>query len=116
MGSQVACGQTGSPTSPAPESTTSQGAIIDNNSLMVGEIKTVKSISTRYSWEIDVLVKSVQNVNTLPNPISDKVGQVISCQTNEDATKLKSGQTITANVQLSGDVERGTILYIHNIR
>jgi len=94
----------------------STGTIVDNGSLIVGEIKAVTSMSTGYPWELEVLVKSVQNVDSLPNPVSDKVGQVISCRTDENASAFKVGQLITANVKLTGDVERGTLLYIYNIK
>lgn len=89
--------------------------IVDNNSLVVGEIKAVSSVSTGY-WELEILVRSVGNVDNLPNPVSDKVGQVITCRTNEDANNLKVAQVITANVKLSGDVERETFLSASNIR
>ena len=94
----------------------STGTIIDNGSLIVGEIKAVTRMSIGYPWEIDVLVNSVQNVDSLPNPVSDKVGQVIKCRTDQDASALRVGQLITANVKLTGDVERGTLLYIYNIK
>ncbi len=116
LASQVACAQGSSSPTPSPESTPSRGAIVDNGSLLVGEIKAVKSIFNRYPWEVEILVNSVQNVNSLPNPISDRVGQIIACQTDENMGAFKVGQIITGNVKLSGDVERGTIFYLSNIK
>ena len=73
-------------------------------------------MSIGYAWEIDVLVNSVQNADSLPNPVSDKVSQVIKCRIDQDVSALEVGQIITANVKLTGDVERGTLLYIYNIK
>ncbi len=47
----------------------------------------------------------------------DKVGQVITCNTDQDVSSLKVGQVISANVKYVGDVPKpGITLYIYNIK
>jgi hypothetical protein len=92
-------------------------AVINSNSLITGEIKAVRQQSSGFPWEIDVLVLTSSDVGDLPNPVKDKVGQVVTARTDEDAGSLKPGQKITANLKYVGDVPRpGITLYIFNIK
>jgi hypothetical protein len=91
--------------------------VIQSNSIITGEIRAIRPQSTGYPWEIDVLVQSSENVDDLPNPTADKVGQVITARTDEDLGSLKTGQKITANVKYVGDVPKpGISLYIYDIK
>ena len=92
-------------------------AVIQSNSLITGEIKAIRSQSTGYPWEIDVLVQSSTNVDDLPNPTADKVGKVVTARADQDLSSFHMGQKISANVKYTGDVPRpGIILYIYNIK
>ena len=91
--------------------------VIRSDSNITGEIKAIRHQSTGFPWEIDVLVLSSENVDDLPNPTADKVGQVITSRTDEDVSALQVGQKISAGVQYAGDVPKpGIILYIYDIK
>jgi len=91
--------------------------VIQSNSLVTGEIKAIRSQSTGYPWEIDILVQSSTNVDDLPNPTADKVGKVVTARTDQDLSSFHIGQKISANVKYTGDVPRpGIILYIYDIK
>lgn len=92
------------------------GSLIQTDGIITGEIKVIKSMTTSYSWAIDVLIKTSQNVGDLQNPVADKVGQVVRFRTDENADSLKVGQTINAHVKLTRGVELGTTLYIYSIQ
>jgi hypothetical protein len=106
---------TSSTTSPGPGPGPG-GAVVQSDSIISAEVKAVRSQSTGYPWEIDIVVKSSENVNDLPNPTSDKVGQTVTVKTDEDASSLKAGQMINARVKYVGDVPKpGVTLYIYSI-
>ena len=91
--------------------------VINSNSLITGEIKTIKHESTGYPWAMDVLVLSSDNVDDLPNPTAGKVEQVITARTDQDLSSFSTGQKISANVKYVGDVPKpGIILYIYDIK
>ena len=91
--------------------------VIQSNSLVTGEIKAIRSQSTGYPWEIDILVQSSTNVDDLPNPTADKVGKVVTARTDQDLSSFHMGQKISANVKYVGDVPKpGIILYIYDIK
>ena len=114
MGTFVSCTKTStiSTTTLAPLG----GSLVQSDSIITGDIQAIKSMATGYPWEIDVLVKSSQDVDTLVNPTSDKVGQIVQFRTDENTEGLKVGQSITAHVKLTGDVIVGTTLYIYDIK
>jgi len=91
--------------------------LVNSDSIISGEIKAIHQMTTGFPWEIDVLVLSSQDVDNLPNPTKDKIGQVITAKTDENVSALKTGQKITANVKYVGDVPKpGITLYIYNIK
>jgi hypothetical protein len=104
---------------PAPAPTPSPGeggTVVRSDSLITGEIRAIRQQPTGYPWEIDVLIQSSNNVDSLPNPTSDKVGQVVTAQTDEDLSSFNIGETIKARIKYVGDVpEPGISLYIYNI-
>ncbi len=92
------------------------GAIINSDSIISGQMKAIRKEATGYPWEVDVLVQSSDNVDNLPNPTKDKVGQVITAKAEQDLTLFKVGQAITARVKYVGDVPRpGIFLFIYDI-
>jgi len=91
--------------------------VINSNSLITGEIKAIRQESSGYPWEVDLLVLSSQNMDNLPNPTADKVGQVITTRTDQDLSTFQTGQKVSANVKYVGDVPKpGIILYIFDIK
>jgi hypothetical protein len=91
-------------------------AVINSNSLIAGEIKAIRQQPSG-PWEIDVLIVNIADIDSLPNPVKDRVGQLITAKTDEDMDAFKAGQKITANFKYVGDVPRpGITLYIFNIK
>jgi hypothetical protein len=111
-GTLVSCAKTTITTS----STQLGRSLVQNDSIITGEIKAITSMATGYPWEIDVQVTSSQNVGILINPTIDKVGQIVQFRTDVSTKGLTPGQVITAHAKLTGDVEIGTILYIYDIQ
>jgi len=111
-GTLVSCAKTTITTS----STQLGRSLVQNDSIITGEIKAIKSMATGYPWEIDVQVTSSQNVVILINPTIDKVGQIVQFRTDVSTKGLTPGQVITAHAKLTGDVEIGTTLYIYDIQ
>jgi hypothetical protein len=91
VGTLVSCAQTTIITSSTPLGR----SLVQNDSIITGEIKAIKSLATGYPWEIDVQVTSSHNVGILVNPTSDKVGQIVQFRTDISTKGLTPGQVIT---------------------
>ena len=91
VGTLVSCAQTTITTSSTPLGR----SLVQNDSIITGEIKAIKSMATGYPWEIDVQVTSSHNVGILVNPTSDKVGQIVQFRTDISTKGLTPGQVIT---------------------
>ncbi len=92
------------------------GLVINSDSIITGTIVSINSSADAYPWQLDVMITSSQDVNNLPNPTKDKIGQTITCYTDENISALQVGQTINAHVKYTGDVPTpGIALYIYNI-
>jgi len=93
------------------------GLVVQSDSIITGKVVAVRSSSSGYPWQIDVLVQSSQNVGALPNPTKDKIGQTVTFQTEENVGSLQAGQAITAHAKYVGDVPRpGIVLYLFSIK
>ena len=91
--------------------------VVNSDSIITGEIKAIRKMTSGYPWEVDVMILSSEDSGSLPNPTKDKVGQVITVKTDEDMSSFKSGQKISANVKYVGDVPKpGITLYMYNIK
>jgi hypothetical protein len=113
------CSQPGTTTPVSTEATPGPGggAVVQSDSIITGEIKAIRQQSSGFAWEIDVLVKSSQDADGLPNPTRDKIGQVITAKTDQDLSSFKTGQDISARVKYSGDVPKpGIFLYIYELK
>jgi hypothetical protein len=65
---------------------------------------------------VDILVQSSADVGTLPNPTKDSIGKVITVKTDEDMTKYKADDVVTAKVKYVGDVPKpGITLYLYQV-
>lgn len=88
-----------------------------SDSVVTGELKGLSKHSSGYSYQVDFLVESSKDVGTLPNPTKDKVGKVITAETNENLKELEVGEDFTANVKLVYDAAKtGTIFYVYNVK
>ncbi len=112
LGMLACASKTGTP-APGPGG----GLVVQSDSLITGQLKAIRQQTTGYPWSVDVLVQTSDNVGSLPNPTADKVGQVITTQTDQDMSAFKVGDSITANVKYVGDVPKpGIILYLYNVK
>jgi hypothetical protein len=92
------------------------GAIVNSDSVITGTINAIRKQSSGYPWEVDVFIKTSENVGDLPNPTADKVGQAVTMKTDQDMTEFSAGEPITARVKYTGDVPKpGITLYIYKI-
>jgi hypothetical protein len=106
-----------SPTETAPQpGGPGGGAIINSDSIISANIQAIRQQTSGYPWELDIMVQTSQDVGTLPNPTKDSVGKVITVKTDEDMSKYKVNDLITAKVKYVGDVPRpGITLDIYNV-
>jgi hypothetical protein len=112
----AACSANSSPSPTTTPSPGGGGAVVRSDSIITGEIRSIRQQTTGYPWEVDVLVESSESVDSLVNPTGDKIGQVITAQTDEDLSPFKTGQMITARVKYIGDVPKpGISLYIYSL-
>jgi hypothetical protein len=116
--SVISCSKSGSTTqTTTPSPGVGGGAIVQSDSIITAQVKAIRKQITGYPWEVDVLVQTSANVDTLPNPTSDKIGQVITTKSDEDMSSFKVGQAITAKVKYVGDVPKsGITLYLYNVK
>ena len=93
------------------------GAVINSDSIVTVQIKAFRKQSTGYPWEVDVLIQSSTDVDTLPNPTKNSVGKVITVKTDAGVTAYKAGDVVTAKIKNIGDVNTpgGISLYMYNI-
>lgn len=88
-----------------------------SDSAITGELKGLRKHTSGYSYEVDFLVESSKDVGTLPNPTKDKVGKIITAETNDNLKELEEGEDFTANVKLVYDAAKtGTIFYVYNVK
>ena len=106
-------------TPPTTTSNTSpgNGEVVNSDSIITGTIENILPQTSGYPWEINVRIASAQNVGDLPNPMADKVGQVVTLKTDQDLSSFAMGQSISARVKYVGDVPLpGITLYIYDIK
>ena len=92
------------------------GAVINSESVITATIKAINKQTTGYPWSVDIMVKTSQDVGTLPNPVADKIGIVVNVKTDVDMSAFKAGDNIHAHVKYVGDVPKpGISLYLFDI-
>jgi len=93
------------------------GTVVRSDCIINGEIKSISKQMAGYPWKLDIMINSSDNVDDLPNPTIDKVGEVVTMVTDVDLTSIKELQTVTAHVKYAGDVPQpGISLYIYDIK
>jgi hypothetical protein len=117
----IGCSSPAATTGPGSTSTTSAGPggglVVQSDSIITAEIKAVRKQSTGYPWEVDLLIRTSDNVGSLPNPTFDKIGQVVTAKSDQDLSSFKAGQIVDARVKYVGDVPRpGIQLYAYDIK
>jgi hypothetical protein len=92
------------------------GAIVNSDSVITAQIKTITKETTGFPWQLDILINSSQAVGNLPNPVADKTGQVVTVKTDEDLSKFQVGDKINGKIKYVGDVPKpGITLYLYNV-
>jgi hypothetical protein len=110
--SVAACSGGAATTTSAPPA-----AVINSDSIITGEIQSIRPQTTGYPWEIKIRIASTENVGDLPNPMTNKIDQVVDLKTDQDLASFTPGQVISAKVKYAGDVPQpGIILYIYDIK
>ena len=63
------------------------------------------------------MIESANDVNTLPNPVKDSIGKVITVVTDQDMASFKIDSIIKARIKYTGDVNTpgGINLYMYGI-
>jgi hypothetical protein len=91
--------------------------VVQSDCVITGEIEAIRTQTTGYPWELDVLVRTSEDVGSLPNPTKDKIGQVITVKADQDLSPYKVTQAITARVKYVGDVPKpGIFLFIYDVK
>jgi hypothetical protein len=114
-------GCTSAPASPTATSNTTAttgpggGTIVYNDSIVECQIKAFGNTASSLT-EVDVLIINSQDVDGLANETADKVNKVITVRTDEKLSSYVADEYITAHIQLAGDVEHGTYLYMYDIK
>ncbi len=112
---------TTAPTAATPTPTYSSpggagGAVINSDSIVTAKIQVIRQQTSGYPWELDILVQTSADVDSLPNPTKDSVGKVITVKTDQDMSSFKVNDIISARVKYVGDVPKpGITLYIYHI-
>ena len=70
-----ACSSRNSPNTTDTPSTGIGGTVVRSDCIINGEIKSISKQMAAYPWKLDVLINSSDNVDDLPNPTIDKVGE-----------------------------------------
>lgn len=94
------------------------GAVINSDSVVTVQIKVSRKQATGYPWEVDVLIQTSVDVDTLPNPTTNLVGKVVTVKTSTDMNLFKNGDVVTAKIKNVGDVNTpggGISLYMYNV-
>ena len=87
---------------------------VPNNSLVTAKVINIQEDGGVIPWVLTIEIQTSQDITGYPNETSDKIGQQLPVRTMDDESKLKAGQTITANVRFEGD-EQSYFYYIWNI-
>jgi hypothetical protein len=107
--------------SPTPSPTATSpgiggGAVVNSDSVITAQIKSITKEATGFPWQLDILINSSQAVGNLPNPVADKTGQVVTVKTDEDLSKFQVGDNINGKIKYVGDVPKpGITLYLYNV-
>ena len=93
------------------------GAVVNSDSVVTATIQSITKQSTGYPWKLDVLIQSTIDVNNLPNPVKDSIGQTVTVFTDENMSTFKVGDVVTGQIKYVGDVNTssGISLYMYII-
>jgi len=93
------------------------GAVINSDSIVTAKIQSITGQSAGYPWKLDVLIQNTVDVGTLPNPVKDSAGKVVTVVTDQNMTSYKVNDVVTAKIKNVGDVNTpgGISLYMYNV-
>ncbi|MDD5287565.1 MAG: hypothetical protein PHY28_00410 [Dehalococcoidales bacterium] len=74
-----------------------------NDSIVTAETVAIQEGEGSLPWVLTIEIQTSQNVPGTPNMTSDKIGQQLLVRTDENVSKLRIGQVITAHVRFEGD-------------
>jgi hypothetical protein len=99
-----------------PPGGVSGGSVINSDSIITAKIMAIRQLTSGYPWELDIMIQSSTDVDSLPNPTRDSIGQVITVKTDQDMVSFKVSDVIKARVKYVGDVPKpGITLYMYSV-
>ena len=113
LGGMISCAEK-PPEPPSPPPPTPVPAA-PNDSIVTAEVITIKRLTDNMVWELIIEVEDSQDVPGYLNATRQKIGQQMAVRSDEDVSRLKVGQVITAHVRLEGD-ERTRFYYAWDIQ
>ena len=115
--SSVACKINNNTTKTSTSVVPGRGAVINSDSSVTAQIQSITAQFTGYPWKLNVLIQSTSDVGTLPNPVANSAGNVVTVVTDQDITAYKVNDAITAKIKYAGDVNTpgGINPYMYNI-
>ena len=93
------------------------GATTVADSIVTAQIISITAQSTGYPWTLVLVIESTSNVGTLLNPVAYSLGDMVTVVTDQDMSKFKNNDTVTANITINGNVNAsgGIGLYMYNV-
>jgi hypothetical protein len=92
------------------------GTVINSDSVITANIQAIRKQTTGYPWEIDIIVLTSANVDSLPNPTAGDIGKMVTVKTDQDMSAFQANQIVTGRVKDVGDVPKpGITLYMYSI-
>ena len=113
LGGMISCAER--PPEPPPPQPPAPVPAAPNDSIVTAKVIAIQSPNNNTAWEITIEVDDSQDVPGYLNATRQKIGQQMAVQTDEDVSRLKVGEVITAHVRLEGD-ERTRFYYAWDIR
>jgi ABC-type glycerol-3-phosphate transport system substrate-binding protein len=109
-----ACKSSTTTTETTTASGPSGGALVNSDSIVTEKIQSITVQAAGFPWKLTVMIQSTTNVDTLPNPVADSVGKVV---TDQDMIGYQVNDVVTAKIKYTGDVNTpgGVNLYMYSI-
>jgi hypothetical protein len=89
--------------------------VVKNDSIVTAKIVSVQDGDGDLPWVLTIQLRSSQDVSGYANYTASKIGQTLIVRCMEDASRLQTGEIITAHLRFEGDETR-SFYFIWNLR
>ena len=113
LGGMIACSER--PPEPPPPQPPAPVPAAPNDSIVIAKVIALQGPNNNTQWELTIEVEDSQDVPGYLNATRQKIGQQMVVRTDEEVSRLKGGEIITAHVRLEGD-ERIRFYYAWDIQ